>query len=63
MAVMFISLPIPFNDFVFSKKTLFTEGSSMSTILTHNSSFMNRLFRYLGYVYVFYEGLRSSCIA
>lgn len=62
MAVMFLSLPIPFNDFVFSKKTLLTERSSMNTILTPNSNFRNRLFRYLDYIYVFYEGLRSYCI-
>lgn len=63
MAVMFISLLIPFNDFVFSKKTLLTKGSSMNTILTQNSSFMNGLFRYHDYIYMFFERLRSFCIA
>lgn len=63
MAVMFISLLIPFNDFVFSKKTLLTKGSSRNTILTQNSSFMNGLFRYYDYIYMFYERLRSFCIA
>lgn len=57
---MLISLPILFNEFVLSDKTLFTERSSTNTAPTKNSSLTNGLFRYHNYITLFMKAGEAS---